>query len=682
MPDAARLADQAPPFAIPDYPRLSDAQLDAAIREAMSHQRAAIEAMVTSTEPATVATVLEAWERSGEPLRRAASAFWTLKSSDTSAARDAIEEQLSPLLAAHTDAVMMDRRLFDRFVALRDRVDAGEVALDEQEEWLLAETLREFRRLGVDLPPQQQERLSALNSRIATLESRWSALVVAGRNAAAVKVTDEAQLAGLTEADRASARDAAQRRGIDGWLLELVNTTGQPILSRLADRDTRRRLFEASVSRGLDGEHDTREVVVELARLRAERARLLGYPHHAAFVAEDGCAGSSDAVDAILARVAPAAMRNADREADALRTRLHAEHPGADLEPWDWQYCAEQERTARFDLDEEALRPYIEFETVLVHGVFEAATRLYGITFAPRPDLRGYIEDCRVYEVRDADGRPLAAVVLDPYARPSKQGGAWMTSLVDQSSLLGDLPVVTNNCNLVRPAPGSPTLMSWDNVITLFHEFGHDLHGILADVRYPSRSGTSVPRDFVEFPSQVNEMWAWDPEILASYARHHETGEPLAEARVRALHDARHLGEGYAGVESFAAMILDQVWHQTPLEELPTTPDEVEDFEARALDAHGVAHPLIPPRYRSAYFSHIWGNGYSAAYYSYLWSEVLDADTVAWFEENGGLTRGNGDRFRTELLARGGSVNVMESYRRFRGGDPDVAHLLRRRGLE
>ncbi|MDO5285821.1 MAG: M3 family metallopeptidase [Actinomycetia bacterium] len=675
------LAEQTLPYGIQDFTSISDADWRQAIEEGMTQQRAALDALATSTEPATVANVLEAWERSDELLSRASAGFWTLKSSDTNDERDQIETDLSPALAAHSTAITLDRRLYDRLQALRQRADAGEVELDAESEWLLSERLRQMRRLGIDLPADKQQRLRELNEQIATLEARWSVTVVAGRNAAAVHVRDESRLAGLTEADLAAAREAAERRGVDGWVLELVNTTGQPMLARLQDRSLREELFRASISRGDGGEHDTRGLVVELARLRAELAELLGFEHFAAFVADDGCAKTTAAVNEILARVAPAAVRNAEREAAPLRARLQADHPGAELQPWDWQYYAEQERAARFSLDSEALRAYLPFERVLEDGVLAAATGLYGITFSRRDDVPGYTDESRVYEVHDHDGRPMALVVLDPYARPSKQGGAWMTSIIDQSRLLGRLPVVTNNCNLVRPAPGQPTLMSWTSVITLFHEFGHDLHGLLSDVRYPSQSGTAVPRDFVEFPSQVNEAWAWDRQLLARYARHHETGEPMPSEWIDTLLEARHFDEGYAAVEAFAAMILDQVWHQTPAAQLPTSAEEVVDFERRALEAHQVAFPLVPPRYRTTYFSHIWGGGYSAGYYSYLWAEVLDADTVAWFTENGGLTRKNGDWFRDQLLSRGGSQDAMESYRQFRGGDPDVMHLLERRGL-
>ncbi|MDN5726849.1 MAG: M3 family metallopeptidase, partial [Propionibacteriales bacterium] len=463
-------------------------------------------------------------------------------------------------------------------------------------------------------------------------------------------------------------------------LVSITNTTGQPILASLTDRGLREEIFTASITRGLSGERDTRDLLVAMARLRSERATLLGYEHHAAYSHEVACARTTDAVNDILGRMAPGVVELAEREASALQARLTDEIPGATLEPWDWQFLAVRE-AAESSFEVDRLKPYLEFERVLQQGVFAAATALYGITFVERPELVGYTGQARVFEVREADGSQLGALVIDPYTRPSKKGGAWMTSIVDQSTLLGTLPVVTNTCNVPPPAPGSPSLMSWDNVITLFHEFGHDLHGLLSDVRYPSRSGTSVPRDFVEFPSQVNEIWAWEPSLIKKFARHHETGEPVPAEWVQALVASRE-ESGYHTLELLKAMILDQAWHQTPLTALPVDGAGVEAFESAALEKAVVAFPLVPPRYRSAYFQHIFAGGYSAGYYSYLWSEVMDADTVAWFGEQGGMNREAGEAFRRGLLGRGGSVEAMETYRGFRGADPDVRHLLVRLGLE
>jgi len=506
-------------------------------------------------------------------------------------------------------------------------------------------------------------------------------MVVKGRAAAAVHLSDEAQLAGLDEAQIARARQFAEEQGQNGWTIELVNTTRQGIMASLDNRETRRLVFEASTGRGQTGDTDVRETILQLIRLRDEKAHLLGFEHYAAYIADDGCAKTTENVMALLTKAATAAVANARKEAAVLQAQLDQLVPGATLEPWDWQWLAEKTRKAQFDLDEAALAPYLEFETVRENGIFGAANRLYGLTFEPVAGVAGYTDECQTFKVCDGDGTPLGMIQFDPYSRPSKQGGAWMTSLTEQGQLTGDRPVVTNNCNQARPAPGKPSLMTWDQVTTLFHEFGHDLHGLLADTRYPSLSGTNTPRDFVEFPSQVNEMWSWEPSVIDSFARHIDTGEPMPNELKATLLAARHFGEGFDALESFAAMLLDQVWHQTPVDELPASPDEVDAFEQAALAKFGVDFPLIPPRYRSCYFSHIWGPGYAAGYYGYLWAEVMDADTVAWFGENGGLTAENGATFRREVLSRGGSEDVMAAYRRFRGADPDPVHVFRRRGL-
>ncbi|RIK16826.1 MAG: peptidase M3 [Acidobacteria bacterium] len=676
------------PFSLPDYASITDAHVREALEVGMEEHLAELRELAADGSPATVENVLHAWERSGATLDRTLSAFWVARSADTNPERDAIMAEFSPRLAAHQDAILLDRRLYGRLVALRERADAGEVALDEQDAYLLTRLLQDYERGGIALPEDDQARLRELNAELATLSTAFDTALTAGRNAAAVHVTDEAELVGLADDDKARLREAAEDRDLDGWLVPIVNTSGQPLLDNLEHRGLRERIYQASVGRGLSGQHDTRDLLVRIARLRAERATLLGYAHHAAYAHEVTCAKTTEAVNDLLARLTPGVLQIVEREADALRARLHTLEPGAELEPWDWQFLATAENAAAasggFDTDQ--LRPYLEFERVLHDGVFAAATALYGITFEERPELVGYTDEARVFEVREADGTPLGLVAIDAYTRPTKKGGAWMTSIVDQSHLLGDRPVVTNTCNVPPPAPGSPSLMTWSNVITLFHEFGHDLHGLLSDVRYPSRSGTSVPRDFVEFPSQVNEIWAWEPALVRQYARHHETGEPLPQEWVEALVASRQ-ETGYHTLELLKAMLLDQAWHQTPLEELPEDGSGVEAFEAAALDRAGVAFPLVPPRYRSAYFHHIFGGGYAAGYYSYLWSEVMDADTVAWFREQatddqpGGMTRAAGDRFRAELLGRGGSIDASETYRRFRGRDPEVGPLLERLGL-
>ena len=424
------------------------------------------------------------------------------------------------------------------------------------------------------------------------------------------------------------------------------------------------------------GEHDTRAVLVEIARLRAERAQLLGYPHHSEYVAADACAKTSAAVHAMLERLAPAAVRNAEAEAGDLQ-----ELQGDPLQPWDWEFLAEKLKGRRYHFDSGLLRPYLELERVLHEGVFAAATALFGITFVERSDLAGYNAEVRTFEVFDTDGTGIGLFVADYYTRAGKQGGAWMNNIVDQNHLLGHSPVVVNNLNIVKPPEGQPTLLTWDEVNTMFHEFGHALHGLLSDVRYGSQSGTSTPRDFVEFPSQVNEMWSLDPGLLRRYAVHHLSGEPIPAEWIDNLQAAEQFNQGWATTELLAASILDQAWHSTPLDDLPTEASQVEDFEGRALADAGINYPLAPTRYRSTYFRHIFESGYAAGYYSYIWSEVLDADTGAWFKANGGLTSSNGRRYRQKLLAPGGSVEAMDSYREFRGQDPDISHLLTRRGL-
>lgn len=668
------------PFQLPDYANLTDAQFKDAMEVGLAEQRTALDAIATNPDAPDVENTIVAWELSSTTLDRAGSAFWVAKAADANEQRDAVETALAPKLAEHGNAILLDRRLYDRLMALRARAEAAEVNLDEQDRYWLDEHIREFERSGISLDAAAQQRLRELNVELAGLSVAFEQALVEGRNAAAVLVTDPAELTGLGEDEVAAARQAARDRGQEGWLIELTNTTGQPVLENPTNRDLRRRVLEASLGRGLGGEHDTRRLVLGIARRRAERARLLGYEHHAAWVAANGCARTTEAVLELLGRVAPGAVELAGREAAELQKALERDHPGAELAAWDWEHYAAKQSAAEA-VDPAVLRPYLEYHRVLHEGVFAAATALYGITFHARADLRGFTPESEVYEVREADGTPLGAVILDPFTRPTKRGGAWMTSVVDQSDLTGALPVVTNTCNFTRPAEGDACLLTWDNVITMFHEFGHALHGLLSEVRYPSRSGTAVPRDFVEFPSQVNELWAWDDTLISRFAVHHETGEPLPAGLVARLRASKAAGEGRHTLELVAAMLLDQAWHTTALEELPASVEDVKSFETAALERAGVAHELVPPRYRSCYFSHVFGGGYAAAYYGYLWAEVLDADACAWFSENLGSCREAGEHFRRTLLGRGGSIEPMRAWRDFRRADPDVSHLLRRKGL-
>ena len=647
------------PYQLPDFEALTPAHLKEAFDAGMAEQLEALRRLASDPEPPTVANVIAAWERSDELLQRALLPFWAMKLSNSNDELDALYAEYLPRLSAHSDAILLDRELYDRVSALRVRADAGEIELDEQDAWWLDETLRSFRRAGVALDADAQSRVKELNVRLAELGAAFEKANRDGRVAGAVTVTDRARLDGLTDAE------------IDGlatddgtWRIELVNTSQQPLMVKLHDRDLRRRLYEASVTRCTDGEFDTRQTIVDIARARAERARLLGYEHHAALVAESGCAKTTDAVLALMAPIGTAALAQAQRDAGTLASRLAQIDPDAELAPWDWEYVAELVRKESHAFDEADVEEYLQVDDVLA-AVYAAAHDLYGITFTRRDDLVGHTPDAVVYEVRNPDDSPLGLFVMDFWARPNKEGGAWMTSLVNQSHLTKSLPVVTNDCNYTA----STTTISWDGVITMFHEFGHALHGLFADSRYPSRSGTSTSRDFVEFPSQVNENWARQP------------GRVLPAEWLDRLKAANKFNQGFGTLEMMAATLLDQSWHTTPLDELPVSASEVEAFERRALESWGVAYDLVPPRYRSTYFSHIWGSGYSAGYYGYTWSQVMDADAVAWFDSHGGGTRENGDWFRTRLLAPGGSVDPTQTYRSFRGRDPEVAPLLERLGL-
>lgn len=690
--DSPFATDSSLPFALPNFAALTTADYEPAIRAGIAAELAEIDAIVAQNDPPTVSNTLDAFETSGQLLARVMSVFDNELSSNTNEELDDLDERLAPVLSAHHDDIYLNDALYSRLRSLEEILRHNDAthgtehhtSADTEARYLLSTTLRDFVRAGVELSDDKKQQLRTLNEQASTLESAFGRTLLAGTNAAAILVTNETELQGVPDDVRASAAAAARERGHDqGWLLELQLPTVQPILAHVASRTLREKIHRASVNRGLGGEHDTRQILLDLVRVRAEIAQLLGYEHWAAYVAEDSTAGTTPAINDMLTSLVAPAVRNARREAEvltqALRDELHDDT--AHLQPWDWTYLSEKVRARDYQLDDAALRPYLELHRVVHHGVFAAATRLYGITFHQRDDLKGYHNDVVVYEVHNADGSPLGLFLADWYTRDTKRGGAWMNNLVEQSFLLNHHPVVVNNLNITPPPAGQPTLLTWDEVITLFHEFGHALHGLFAQSHYPSHSGTQVPRDFVEFPSQVNEMWAWDPELLHNYAVHYHTGEPLPQQWIDTLIATRQFNEGFATTEYLAAAILDQAWHQRQPHELPTNPADVEAFEHAALTAAGIQLDLVPPRYRSTYFNHIFAGGYSAGYYSYIWSEVLDADTVQWFHDNGGATRANGDHFRTTLLAPGGSANCLSTYRTFRGRDAHREPLLTRRGL-
>jgi peptidyl-dipeptidase Dcp len=659
------------PFGLPPFADITDEHYAEAVEAGLAEHLAEIQAIVDTPEPATFENTALAMERSGQLLQRAAASFFTLVSADASDPIRELETVLSPRFSAHQDAVYLNRGLFERFAAVNtDQLDAESARLVD-------EYLKEFRQSGIQLDGAGQERLKAVNAELSRLGTEFGQRGKEGMKSASLLLDDAAELAGLPADDVASAAEAARTAGHEGkFLLTLIQPSNQPALASLENRDVRRRLFEASIGRGSDGSAlDVLDLVKDMVRLRAEKAALLGFANYAELVVDQQTAPDFAAVQTMMNRLAPAAVRNADAEAEAL-----AEVAGHPLEAWDWAYYSAKVRRERYAVDEQALRPYFELDRVLNDGVFFAANALYGVTFHERADLAGYHPDVRLWEVRNADGTELGLFLGDYYTRESKRGGAWMNSLVEQSGLLNTRPVVINNLNISKPPAGEPTLLTLDELRTTFHEFGHALHGLFSAVTYPRFSGTSVPRDFVEYPSQVNEMWIMWPEVLANYARHHATGEALPQEVVDRLDAAQLWGEGFGTTEYLGAALLDLAWHVLDGSELP---EDVLEFEAKSLAAAGVAHHLIPPRYRTGYFQHIFaGAGYAAGYYSYIWSEVLDAETVEWFKEHGGLTRANGDFFRAELLARGNSRDPLDSFRAFRGRDAELEPLLKRRGLD
>lgn len=663
------LTPSALPYGLPDFGAIQDHHFLPAFRAGMAAHRAELEVIATDPGPVTFENTVLAFERSGRALRRVSMVFHHLVAADGTDARHRIDEEISPELSAHQDATYLDERLYRRLAG----VDLE--ALTGEDHRLATETLRAFRLRGADLDAAAKRRLAAINERLAVLSAQYGRRMVEGNTAAAVWFASAAELAGLTEQDLAAAAEAARTAGHDdGYLLTLSMFTSQPWLETLEVRESRRRVHEAAWHRGsTDDEHSTLPLAVEQAALRAEKAGVLGHSSWADYALQDRTAPDLAAVRDLLGRIIPAATANARRERAEVETA--AGHP---VEPWDWPFHAARIERERFRVDASGLRAYLELDRVLTHGVFAAATALYGITFRERPELPGYRPDVRVWEVLDADGAGLGLFVGDFFTRPTKSGGAWMDSLREASTLFGEQPVVTNTLNIPAPAEGEPALLTVDQVTTLFHEFGHALHGLLSTARYASLSGTAVPRDFVEFPSQVNEMWMYWPEVVTAYARHVDTGEAIDPEVLAAIEASSLWGEGFRTTEYLGATMLDLAWHSLA----PGT--VVQDplvFEHEALEAAGLDPALVPPRYRTGYFKHIFAGGYAAGYYSYIWSEVLDADTVEWFRSRGGLTRENGERFRAELLSRGNTRDPLESYRAFRGRDADPEHLLRRRGL-
>ncbi|MBH0083190.1 M3 family metallopeptidase [Salinibacterium sp. SWN167] len=662
------------PFGMPPFADIEDEHFAPAFDKGMAEQLAEIEAITSQADAPTFENTMIPLEKSGQLLNRVATVFFNKTSADGDAASDALEEVIAPQLAAHNDAISLNSALYERIRSIREGLDDTE--LDAEARYLVERYFTEFTLAGAGLSEDAKATLRDYNSRLSTLTTKFEKNLLADTNDLAIVVDSIQELDGLEPSEISAAAGAANDRGLTGkYLITLILPTNQPHLSVLKNADVRGRVMASSRSRGIrGGKFDNRELVLEIAKVRSQRAALLGYESHAAWVTADETAQNPQRVADMLGKLAPAAARNAREEHAALEKLA-----GTEVTAADWAFYAEKVRAEQYNVDTTQMRPYFEAERVLRDGVFFAATQLYGVTFTERRDLPAYHPDVRVFEVTNEDGSEVGLYTLDLYTRDSKRGGAWMNSLISQSDLLGHPVIVTNNLNVPKPAAGETTLLTYDEVNTLFHEFGHALHGLFARVTYPKFAGTNTYRDFVEFPSQVNEMWMLWPEVLDNYAKHYETGDPMPREIVERIQASAAFNEGFLTSEYLAAALIDQAWHRI------TADDDVTDvaaFEAQALAEVGLNNPAVPPRYSSTYFQHIFANSaYDAGYYSYIWSEVLDADTVEWFTENGGLTRANGDRFRTRLLGVGGSKNPLEAFRDFRGRDAELQPLLNRRGL-
>lgn len=666
------------PFGAPAFDKIQDADFKPAMEAGIEAHLDEVAAIASSPAPPTFENTLVALEKSGVLLRRVSLILNALASANTNPTIQALQEELAPKLAALDDAILLNETLFARVEAVH--TSRASLALDPESSRLVDFYYRRFVRAGARLGAADKAALKALNEQEASLSAKFTNQLLAATKAGALVVSDPAELSGLTKDELDAAAIAAKARGLDGtWVLPLRNTTQQGPLASLTNRATREKLFRASWTRAERGDaNDTRQALSTLASLRAKKAKLLGYPSFAAWVLEDQMAKTPDAANAFLDRLIPPATANARAEAKDIQALIDAQKGGFQLAPWDWDLYAEQVRKAKFDLDSTAVSQYLELDRVLRDGVFFAARELYGLSFKERHDLPVFHQDVRVFDVIDRDGSPLAIFYFDPFARDNKNGGAWMDNFVVQSKLLGTKPVVFNCANIPKPAPGQPALLTFDEVSTLFHELGHALHGMFADQQYPSLSGTAVARDFVELPSQLNEHWALDPAVLPHYAKHHKTGEPMPRALADKLRATATFNQGYSLTEVLGAAVLDMRWHSMPAgsAEQPAGP-----FEAGVLQQSGLDLPQVPPRYRSSYFLHIWANGYEAGYYAYLWAEMLDNDAYQWFVDHGGLTRANGDRFRQTILSRGNAGDYAALYREFRGQDPAIEPMLKRRGI-
>lgn len=673
------------PYNMPPFDRIKDSDYKPAFEAGMAQQRQEARAIAGNPAAPSFDNTIVALERSGQMLTRVSDVFFNLVSANTSPELDQTQQDMAPKLADHKDAIYLDPQLFARVEQLyQQRASLG---LDPESLRLLERYRTDFVRAGARLSAADKDQLRKLNQQISSLTTQFQQTLLKANNDSALVVDRQADLDGLTPEQISAAAQAASSRKLDGkWLIALQNTTDQPLLAQLKNRQLRERLYTASVTRANGGSDDNVAGVAEIVKLRAQRAALLGYPSHAAYVLEDETAGTPEAVNRMLGQLAPAAAANARKEAAAMQQVIDRQAKASHakpfkLQPWDWAFYAEQVRKSRYNFDESQIKPYFELNNVLQNGVFYAAQQLYGLRFKERTDLPVYQKDVRVFEVFDQDGSPMALFLFDPFARDTKQGGAWMNSYVSQSRLFGTKPVVSNNINIVNPPAGKPVLLTFDEVNTMFHEFGHALHGMFSNVQYPMFSGTSVPPDFVEYPSQFNEMWSRNPQVLAHYAKHYKTGKPMPQALVSKVLAARKFNAGFETSEYLSAAMLDQAWHQLPAGQTPAAKD-VMAVEAKALQAASSGDGyVVPPRYHTQYFQHIFASGYSAGYYAYIWSDVLAKDTEHWMNTHGGLKRANGDLLRAKVLSRGFSADPSALFKDFYGRGPEVGPLLEARGL-
>jgi len=661
-------------YEAPEFDKIKDEHFKPAFDFGLKQHDAEILKIANNPEAPTFENTLVALEKSGEILKRATIVFSNLTSANTNPTLQALDEEYAPIFAAHSDKMYLNENLYKRIKAI------SENGLDSESKRLLQHYKQNFEIAGANLSAADKEKLKQINQELASLSTQYSNKLLEARKQGGVFFTDAKELDGLSADEIAAAATDAKNAGKEGqYLLALQNTTQQPLLQNLKNRSTREKLFKASWTRAEKGDaNDTRETIEKLAKLRLKKAQILGKKSFAEWKLQDQMAKTPAAATNLMNQIATPAVETAKREAKDIQDLINQQNGGFQLEPWDWNFYAEQVRKAKFDLDESEIKPYFEITTVLEKGVFFAAEKFYGLTFKKRTDLPVYHPDVVTYEVFDHDGKSIAIYYLDFYTRDSKNGGAWMSNFVEQSYLLGTKPVIVNCYNYQKPAPGKPSLISFDDVSTIFHEFGHSIHGMFASQKYPSLSGTNVPRDFVEFPSQINEHWALDPVILKNYAIRYDTKQPIPQTLVDKIKKASTFNQGYMTTELVSAAELDMDWH-TVTDESQLIP--VLDFEKESLAKHGFTLKTVPPRYHTPYFAHIWGGGYSAGYYAYLWSETLDNDAWEWIKNNGGLTRENGDRFRKYILSVGNSVDLNQAFRDFTGHDPDIKPLLRSRGF-